>query len=95
MTAQLGDVLAGVAVGGAVNKQNGFIKELLPCVDPAECTGIACHAGGVLCAVDRTEDPSGNGKRLFAGKTHHTDSPTDGGGNGNNGISHRGFLLTE
>ena len=26
----LNDILARVAVGGAVNKQNGFIKELLP-----------------------------------------------------------------
>ena len=88
MAAQLGHVLAGIAVGSMVNEQHRFIQQGVPMVHPAERTGIARHGFRGFGGIQRAEQPAGNGKRLRAGKPHHTHSPA--GGNGGDGITHGG-----
>ena len=95
VAAEFGDILAGIAVGGVVDKQHGFIQELLPVTDTAERAGIARHGFRGFGGIHGAEHPAGHRKGLRARKAHHAHSPAGGGGDGGDGITHGGHPFWE
>ncbi len=81
VAAEFGDILAGIAVGGVVDKQHGFIQELLPVTDTAERAGIARRwFPGIWRDSWGAEHPARPRRAPRPRKAHHAHPPAGGGG---------------